>query len=101
MPSGNQDWDNDSSGLLPIYHLGGRFVCSFLGSMLELFNVEAQCGLGFGMSIKGQQIVHGRCTKGDLSGRAVVPCARHSHSRGHRNNHCPTKGGFLFILCPR
>lgn len=93
MPSGYQDWDNDFSGLLPICHMGGKFVCSFLGSMLELFNEEAQSGLGFGMRIEGQQRVHGRYTKGELSGRAVVPCAEHSHSRGLRNLLCLTKGG--------
>lgn len=71
MPSGYQDWENDYSGLLPICHLGGRFVYSFRGSMLELINVEAQRGLGFGMRIKGQQREQGRCTKGELGGRAV------------------------------
>ena len=31
----------------------GGFLFSFLGSVLELIGVEAQRGLGFGMSIRG------------------------------------------------
>ncbi len=31
----------------------GGFLLSFVGSVLELIGVEAQRGLGFGMSIRG------------------------------------------------
>ena len=36
----------------PVAWVGG-FLLSFVGSVLELIGVEAQRGLGFGMSIRG------------------------------------------------
>ena len=53
MPAGHLDLAGFLQAPSPPVAWVGGFRLSFVGSVLELIGVEAQRGLGFGMSIRG------------------------------------------------